>query len=144
MNTAQKQRSGIDRRSWNPIPQTPFVDSSGLWVAADRRRRPDRRCVATTTRTTRSQVTLQGVYFERIGKRLFCWRINPQQYIGSSLEWLIYDEWDKKLLTFKRETDAKIIHSMTRFQRPQRLAKTEQIPEELIERFVERGWADIG
>jgi hypothetical protein len=32
-----------DRRTWNPMPQTPFRDSNGHLVRKDRRRKPDRR-----------------------------------------------------------------------------------------------------
>lgn len=36
-------RSEQDRRTWKPMPRTPFRDSNGRLVRKDRRRKPDRR-----------------------------------------------------------------------------------------------------
>lgn len=37
------QRSLIDRRRWKSTPAFPFLDSKGVRVLEDRRKRPDRR-----------------------------------------------------------------------------------------------------
>ena len=139
MNTAQDHRSGMERRSLKPIRQTPFVDSQGTLV------KNDRRCGNTKIRSTvgQGQPVLQDVYIARIGGRLFFWRIVPRQYVGPLLEWLAYDERDKKVLTFRRETDARIIRSMTKAQRSKRVAKPEHVPDELVECFIEQRWANL-
>ncbi len=37
------RRTKADRRTWAPMPQTPFTDSDGKWVVEDRRCTADRR-----------------------------------------------------------------------------------------------------
>lgn len=39
----RERRGGEDRRTWQPMPPMPFVDSNGVLVTGDRRCTPERR-----------------------------------------------------------------------------------------------------
>ena len=98
---------------------------------------------ASTVASPTTRIFLKDVYFARIGPRLFFWRIVRRRYVGPMLEWIGYHENQIEILCFRREADARMVAALQKRQRPKRAAKRDNVPDQLIERFMKWRWAYI-